>query len=282
MSGAQEGGCAFITGAGSGIGRALAIRLAERNHPLALVDLSHETIEETRRLALAAGAAAVSCHGGCDVSDAALVDAAAQAALAEHGSVRYVVPNAGVGFAVPLSQASLDDVRWVFGVNYFGAYHVIRALLPELHRRTGETNVLFVSSMAGILTPPGWHLGIYSGAKFAIHALAQGLRDDLGEGPVWVSVVYPGMVQTNVTANSKALRPGTGHAETDIPDEFKKEGMDPMEAARRILAGADRGQMDIFTHPGEIYMLRAYVERVEKGFAQSAQLVSRLQEGGGQ
>ncbi|WP_278876930.1 SDR family NAD(P)-dependent oxidoreductase [Paracoccus yeei] len=279
-------GCAFITGSASGLGRGLAIELAGRGTPLALADLSAEGLEETRRLAIEAGAPLVSVHGGCDVARPEAVNAAAQAALNAHGTVRYVICNAGVGFVEPLSKTTLKDIEWIFGVNTFGVYNTIMAFLPTLKAQGTPATVLCTASMAAVLTPPGWHLGVYSASKFAVCALAQGLRDDLGEGPVTVSVAYPGVVDTNISANALSLRPTSGApapklseeearaATENLPDEFKKPGMTPREAARIIIAGVDRGLTDIFTHPDEIFMHEAYSRQMTEGFRRSAELVA--------
>jgi NAD(P)-dependent dehydrogenase (short-subunit alcohol dehydrogenase family) len=263
--------CAFITGSASGLGRGLALVLAERGTPLALVDLSTEGLEETKRLVLAAGSPKVTVHGKCDVSSPEVVTTAARAALEAHGAVSHVICNAGVGFVEPLSQTTLKDLQWLFGVNTFGVYNTIMAFLPTLKSRGAPAKVLFTASMAAIDTPPGWNLGVYSGSKFAVAALAQGLRDDVGTLPITVSVAYPGMVATNITANATALRPAAVPV-GELPDEFKKKGMDPVDAARIIIAGVDRGMRDIFTHPEELFMLNAYTDRLAEGFRLSAEL----------
>lgn len=267
--------CAFITGAGSGVGRALALGYAARGLPMALLDISTERLEESAQLAREAGAAMVTTHC-CDVSISEEVTNEVTAAIAQHGGVRYLIANAGVGFAIPLSQASQDDIRWVFGVNYFGVCNTVMAMLPYLKATNTPINVAVVSSMSAVLTPPGWNLGIYSGAKFAVCALAQGLRDDLIDVPVDVSVIYPGVIKTGLTANSRAMRPGTGHGESKIPAAFMNAGMDVDRAANIMIAAIDRGMPDIFTHPEDVTMLQAYVEKMEAGFAQSAALLKEI------
>lgn len=271
-------GCAFITGSASGLGRGMALVLAKRGTPLALADLSTSGLEETKRLALEAGAPLVTIHGDCDVSKPDAVNAAAKAALEAHKTVRYVICNAGIGFVEKLSNTTVKDLEWLFGVNTFGVYNTFMAFLPTLKAQGTPSTVICTASMAAVLTPPGWNLGVYSASKFAVCALAQGLRDDIGgDLPITVTVAYPGVVATNITANAHTLRPGGGAeaapAAADMPDEFKKQGMDAVEAARRIIAGADRGMTDVFTHPDELFMHEAYSKQITEGFHRSAELV---------
>src|SRR5215469_8650397 len=195
----MQGTVAAITGAGSGIGRALALNLAGRGCALAIADVRDATLEETADLARAAGARAVTTHV-CDVSDFAAVETYAADALAAHGGVQLLVNNAGVALGGTFQDISMEDFHWLMGINFWGVVNGCKAFLPTLLRQ-GEAHIVNVSSVFGLLAPPGQTA--YVSSKYAIRGFTESLRLELHGTPVQVSAVHPGGVATNIAKNAR-------------------------------------------------------------------------------
>ncbi len=268
---------AYITGAASGIGRGLALAFAARGSALALVDVSEEGLAEVRGLALAAGAPRVTTHL-CDISSIEQIERVARDVLAAHGEVHFLCANAGIGIAgIPFTAVTQREVRWVLDVNTIGVYETVRSLLPAMLEHGKPAHILCTSSLAGLLTPPGWHHALYSASKFGVAALAQGMRDEIGDRPIKVSSIYPGMVRTNISSTFKSLRP-TGGAAPQLPEGLDMaNALPPETAAEIILAAAAAGVEDICTHPDDARaMHEAYSDRVKAGIAGSAAAIERL------
>jgi NAD(P)-dependent dehydrogenase (short-subunit alcohol dehydrogenase family) len=275
-----NGQVACITGAGSGIGQGLALAFARRGASLALVDVSARGLETTERLALESGAPRVTTHRA-DIAELDQIERVATEVLAAHSEVHFLCANAGVGMAgVPFTKVTQQEVRWVFDVNAVGVYETVRSLLPSMVAHGKPGHILCTASLAGVYTPPGWHHALYSATKFAVAALTQGMRDEIGDAPIKVSAIYPGLVQTNITANFAALRPKGGVA-PQIPEGLDTAaGISPDEAAEIILTAAAHGVQDIFTHPDEARMLhQRYSEKVSAGISGSAAAISALRKG---
>ena len=186
-----RGRVALVTGASSGIGRALALRLAGSGMHVALV--------ARRRDALDALAAEIARGGGdacafpCDVESASDVAAATDAVLARYGAVDLLVNNAGYGHHRPFLSWDLEDMERVMRVNYVGALRFTKALLPGMvERRRGS--LVFVASVAGKIATPDETA--YSASKFAMIGLAQSLSLEVEDAGVHVLVVCPGVIRT--------------------------------------------------------------------------------------
>lgn len=272
-----NGKVAYITGAASGIGAALALAFARRGASLALVDLSAAGLEETAEAARRAGAARVTIHG-CDVTSIEQITRVAQAVLQAHGDIHFLCANAGIGIAgIPFTKVTAQEVRWLLDVNTIGVYETVRSLLPSMLAHGKPAHILCTSSLAGLITPPGWHQALYSASKFAVAALAQGMRDEIGDAPIRVATIYPGLVQTNISRTFATLRPAGGSAPA-LPEELDTHGgLSAAAAAEIILTAAAAGIEDIFTHPDEARALhRQYSERVLAGVEASAKIVAEL------
>jgi NADP-dependent 3-hydroxy acid dehydrogenase YdfG len=201
-----NGRVAAITGAGSGIGRALALELAGRSCHLALCDVDEPRLEETAERCRAYGVT-VSAHP-VDVAEASAVTAWAGETVATHGAVHLLVNNAGVGLVATVEEAKLEDLRWLMGVNYWGVVHGTKAFLPHL-KASGDGHIVNLSSVFGLVSVPTQ--SAYNSAKFAVRGFSDTLRMELEiEGaPVSVTTVYPGGVKTNIAAASRAYAGGT-------------------------------------------------------------------------
>jgi short-subunit dehydrogenase len=184
---------AVVTGAGSGIGRATSIALAERGCRLALADVRLEGIEETRSLIERSGGRA-SVHV-VDVSDADRMEALAGEVIDEHGDCHILVNNAGVTSVGKFEDESIEDLRWIVGINIWGVLNGCRAFLPLLHR-VDEAHIVNLSSMVAFIGFP--QNGAYALTKGAVRSFTESLRGELAGTGIGVTAVFPGAIRTNI------------------------------------------------------------------------------------
>lgn len=196
------GRTAVVTGAAGGIGRAIAVELADRGCHLALVDQNDAGTGETATLAARPGLR-ISRHQ-LDVADAAAVAAFPDAVLGEHPRVDVLVNNAGVALGGTFEEVSLEDFEWLFAINFWGVVRMTRAFLPLLSA-SDDARLVNMSSLFGIITPPGQVA--YSASKFAVRGFSNGLRLELAGSTVGVTVVHPGGVATAIARDAR--RTGT-------------------------------------------------------------------------
>lgn len=193
-----RGAVAAISGAASGIGRALAIHWAREGASLALADRRTDDLRETAAIARASGAT-VSIHE-VDVSDRAQVERWAAEAVAAHGRVSVLVNNAGVALHGLFDELSVADFEWLLGVNFWGVFYGMKAFMPAL-RREPSAHIVNVSSVFGIVGPAGQ--SAYATSKFAVRGLSESVRHELGDTNIRLSVVHPGGVKTNIAARAR-------------------------------------------------------------------------------
>ena len=194
--------CGAITGAASGIGRALALELAARGCDLALADRDEAGLATLAAEIAKAAQRKVSVHR-VDVGVPAQIEAFAQAAIAAHPTLNIVVNNAGVALIGQFNEIDQAQMEWLMNINFWGVVHATRAFLPHLSRQR-EAHIVNVSSIFGIVAPPGQTA--YAAAKFAVRGFSESLRHELpmAESPVRLSVVHPGGIATNIVRNSRA------------------------------------------------------------------------------
>src|SRR2546430_8158300 len=198
-----DGKVAAVTGAASGLGRAMALAFAREGMPVALADIDERgllsTAEQARALGVGTSAMRV------DVSSGDEVEAFASRTVAELGTVHLVCNNAGVSPLGAAWENTLDEWRWILGVNLWGVINGVRAFAPRLVAR-GEGHIVNTASVAGIICPPG--SAAYNVTKHAVVALSETLHHDLRSrgSPVGVSVLCPAYVPTGI-AESERNRP---------------------------------------------------------------------------
>jgi NAD(P)-dependent dehydrogenase (short-subunit alcohol dehydrogenase family) len=240
-----SGRVAVITGAGSGMGRALAERLASEGCHLALADLQAAPLAESAARALRAAAAAghaVRCtHALVDVADLAAVEDFAAGVITEHGAVHLVFNNAGVSVTGLFEQLPLADFHWLMNINFWGVVHGCRAFLPHLHEMD-QAHIVNTSSVFGLLAVPSQ--SAYHAAKFAVKGFTDALRLELQDTRIAVSCVMPGGVKTGIVRASR-YRPVDNEAATreQLAAQFERyAALTPLAAADAILRGvrADR------------------------------------------
>lgn len=231
---------AVVTGAGSGLGRAFSIELAQRGARLVVSDIDLAAAEATRAaLATASGSRAVQC----DVVELGQVEALAAAAFEHLGGVDLVINNAGVAAGGRIGEIPIEDWRWVVGVNLWGPIHGCHVFAPRL-RRQGSGHILNVASAAGLLSSP--QMGPYNTTKSAVVALSETLYSELREAGVGVSVLCPTFFQTNI---ANASRVNGDPAMLDMVRGLMTGArVQAADVARIALDGAANGDLYILPH----------------------------------
>jgi short-subunit dehydrogenase len=209
----NERSIAVITGAGSGIGRALALRLASENIAgMVVSDWNAEGLRETEEMLSAAGVDFRSLVA--DVSKLSEVERIRDEAMSAYGRITHLFNNAGVGLMGSFEQNSLDDFEWLMSVNFWGVVYGCKVFLPIL-REQPHGHIINISSVFGMVAPP--EQTAYCSSKFAVRGLTESLRHELEDTNVYVSSVHPGGIRTNIARNSR-IGEGT-------PEEFKDQGV---------------------------------------------------------
>ncbi|GAA5109125.1 SDR family oxidoreductase [Alloalcanivorax gelatiniphagus] len=228
-----------ITGAGSGIGRALALRAARGGALLALSDWDRDGLAETVRLAEQAGVAKVR-HDVVDVSDRSAVAAWAEGVVEEFGRVELVVNNAGVTATGDFAELAYDDLDWIVGINFYGVVHGSKEFLPHLIA-SGNGALVNISSLFGLVSVPGQ--SAYNATKYAVRGLTEAIREEMlvAGHPVTVTCVHPGGIRTGISRNGRKAA-GLDGARIDALFEKKLAKMSPDRAAEIILDGALTGK----------------------------------------
>ncbi|EMP54408.1 short-chain dehydrogenase [Marinobacter santoriniensis NKSG1] len=239
---------AVVTGAGSGIGRALAQNLAGRGCRLAISDVNESGLAET--LASLKGTDARSY--ALDVSDRDAIYAHAAQVVEDFGHVNLVVNNAGVALSASVREMTDDDFKWIMDIDFWGVAHGTRAFLPHLIN-SGDGHVVNISSVFGLIGVP--KQSAYNAAKFAVRGFTESLRQEmkLENQPVSVSCVHPGGIRTNIanaarmgkSENAEAQRKGFDKIAMTTPDkaaEIIVKGI--LKNESRILVGPDAWGID--------------------------------------
>lgn len=237
-----KGKVAAVTGAGSGIGRALALLLAKEGCDLALSDVNEIGLQETAQQARAAGARVLVQK--LDVANRDAVYAWADAAVAELGKVNLVFNNAGVGLSETVEDMSYENFEWLMNINFWGVVYGTKAFLPHL-KASGDGHVINISSVFGIIGVPTQ--SAYNAAKFAVRGFTESLREEMAiEGyPVGVTCVHPGGIKTNIARTARMGNVGKYGAADQQTAAKQFEAMartTPDEAARTILDGVLRSR----------------------------------------
>jgi len=237
-----SGAAAAITGAGSGIGRALAIELAARGCDLALADRDEAGLRSVAAEIEAARRAKVSIHR-LDVADAAAIGAFAQDASAAHPTLNILINNAGVALFGQFHEIDQAEMDWLFNINFWGVVHGTRAFLPYLSRQP-QAHIVNLSSIFGIVAPPGQ--SAYAAAKFAVRGFSESLRHEFAasQSPVKLSVVHPGGIATAIARNARMGSGVTDNARrAEAIERFDRLARTtPRDAALRIIKGIENNE----------------------------------------
>ncbi len=229
------GRTAVITGAGSGIGRALAIGLANSATHLALIDRNEGGLAQTIRFAAGSGVR-ITSHV-VDLCDATAIAALPSAVTQTHPAVDMVINNAGVAVGGMFEQVEERDFEWLFDINFWGVVRMTRAFLPLLHK-SDDAVLANVSSIFGIIAPPSQTA--YAASKFAVRGFSQSLRGELSGTNIAVTLIHPGGVATSIAASARESKGVTAEQRDRDARQWKKMlKMPPEEAAAIILRGIE-------------------------------------------
>jgi NAD(P)-dependent dehydrogenase (short-subunit alcohol dehydrogenase family) len=210
---------AAITGAGSGIGRALALNLAKQGCHLALSDVNEQGLAETVKQAQDFGVKVTSQK--LDVANKDGVHAWADSVVRDHGKVNLIFNNAGVALGSTVEGMSYDELAWVMNINFWGVVYGTKAFLPYL-KASGDGHIVNVSSVFGLCSQPTQ--SAYNASKFAVRGFTEALRQelDLEKAPVSVTCVHPGGIKTNIAKAAK------------MNDSIRSVGLDPSTSTKNF------------------------------------------------
>lgn len=228
----------IVTGAGSGVGREIALTLIECGADVAALDIRKDTLLETKELA--GGNGEQISINVVDITNKSAVESLPEKILAEHKSIDGIINNAGIIQPfVKVADLDYGAIEKVMNVNFYGMLFMTKAFLPFLLKRP-EGYIVNVSSMGGFLPVPGQ--SVYGASKAAVKLLTEGLYAELKNTPVHVAVVFPGATKTNISENS-------GVRLSKQPDSKEKSEF-PMlsakEAAEIIIKGMEKDKSMIF------------------------------------
>lgn len=238
---------AAITGAGSGIGRALALQLAREGCHLALSDVQEIDLHSTAKLVSTYGVQVTTTV--MDVSDRFAMIRWADAVVRDHKQVNLVFNNAGVAMGGFAETVSRSDFEWIMNINFWGVVWGTQAFLPHL-KRSGEGHVVNTSSMSGIFATPTQ--SAYCASKFAVRGFTEALRQELDMEKCGVSVtcVHPGAIRTSIARSAKmdaSMQIRTGGQSEQARARFDRmlNLTTAEKAAEQILAGVRRNQRQV-------------------------------------
>ncbi|HWP66092.1 MAG TPA: SDR family NAD(P)-dependent oxidoreductase [Candidatus Limnocylindria bacterium] len=272
------GKVAVVTGAASGIGRALAETFAGAGMKVVLADVEAAALDVAARELGAAGADVLAVP--TDVSSADAVEALAARTYDRFGAAHVVCNNAGVALAGPLWECTIDDWRWLLGVNLWGVIHGVRSFVPRMLAAATPGHVVNTASIAGLTSAPG--IGAYNASKHAVVALSETLAKDLAlaGAPIKVSVLCPGFVNTRIL-DSARNRPASLGAERPRPAEMESvmrslvaAGMPPREVARHVLRAVEDERFYVLTHPDFTAQVKERCRDIVEGRTPSAEAIT--------
>jgi NAD(P)-dependent dehydrogenase (short-subunit alcohol dehydrogenase family) len=242
-----------VTGAASGIGRALAIQFAKKGAFVSISDVDEKGLLETQH--------AIEQEGGrsiwsiVDVSDRASVYRYAEHVHKQYERVDIVINNAGVDVSENIEDLSYEDFEWVMNINFWGVVYGTKAFLPFL-KQSQEAYVVNISSLFGLVSFPTQ--GAYNASKFAVRGFTEALRYELADSSVTPVCVHPGGIDTNIVRNARFYKAGDGStsheaairdfnkiAKTTADDAATQIMQAILKGNRRLLIGSDAKVFDL-------------------------------------
>jgi len=275
-----SGRVAAITGAGSGIGAALARSCAAAGMHLALADVESNSVEHVAAGIRAGGGEAFAMP--VDVRDAKAVASFAERTWDAYRACHLLFNNAGVVLYRPAVELELADWRWVLSVNLDGVIHGLHAFLPRLRAQGGPAHIVNTASMAGLIPLRGAGLAAYAASKYAVVAISETLRLELEPDGIGVTVVCPGGVQTRINESERnrpsELRPASAVPPPDLDRlrqtsqglERSDNALTPEQTAERILAAVRENELYAITHPEWLPLVRERHAALEAAFERAA------------
>jgi NAD(P)-dependent dehydrogenase (short-subunit alcohol dehydrogenase family) len=263
---------AVITGAASGIGRALSKRCASEGMRMVLADKDVAALSATASELQASGAKVLAVP--TDVSRAGDIEALAEATMSTFGAPHLLCNNAGVGITTPILESTIEDWEWALGVNLWGVIQGVRVFVPHMRTYHEPCHIVNTASIAGLISPPG--LGVYRTTKHAVVAYSEALYHELAEeaSHIKISVLCPGIVKTQImsSAHRPQATPGDAPAsqEQDNREEQRlkgalQEGMAPEAVAELVFQAVREERFYILTHPERNWQIRDRMEDILLG-----------------
>jgi NADP-dependent 3-hydroxy acid dehydrogenase YdfG len=239
------GKVAAVTGAGSGIGQALAIELARSGASVAISDVDTEGLAATEEQLKAIGAPVKADR--LDVTEREAFELYADAVKAHFGKVNQIYNNAGIAFAGDIEVSQFKDIERVMDVDFWGVVNGTKVFLPHLIE-SGDGHVINISSVFGLFSVPGQ--AAYNAAKFAVRGFTEALRQEMTAAghPVKVTTVHPGGIKTNIARNMTAVE---GFDKDELAQAFDKKlaHTTPQKAAQIILDGVRKNRARVLVGP---------------------------------
>lgn len=229
---------AVVTGAGSGIGQAIATLLGRHGARVHCADIDGAAAAETAEAIGNAAAHTV------DVTDAAAVDDLARTVYAADNRVDLLFNNAGIGHAGRVEDTELEDWRRVLDVNVMGMIHGIHAFLPRMQEQGGRSHIVNTASLAGLISPP--QMAPYAASKHAVVGLSESLASDLHGTDIAVTILCPGIINTPIVATSRLSGETAGRREHVI-DYYRRKGATPDKVAADLLKDVRRRKLFCLT-----------------------------------
>lgn len=278
---------AAITGAASGIGRALALQLAREGCNLSLSDINETDLQTSVELAQAAAEKAgkhikVTAQK-LDVSSRTAVYQWADRTAADHGRINLIFNNAGVALGATVEGVEYDDFEWIMNINFWGVVYGTKAFLPHL-KASGDGHVINVSSIFGLFSQPTQCT--YNASKFAVRGFTESLRQELDMQDCGVSAtcVHPGGIKTNIARTARyteSVSSLTGQSESEGKKAFEKLFITTPEKAAKIILDAVRGdKRRVLVGPDAVaidLMIRTLPEAYQTVVVRNMQLMSKVE-----
>lgn len=249
----------------------MAQAFAERGMRLALVDIDAKALEQAAAALTAKGANVLTF--ALDITDVEQLRQAAASTAEQFSGINIVCANAGVtGFLGPLQQGSDADWNWIIDVNIKGSVNTIQATLPFLLRNEHDGHIVITSSISGLrVHQPSRGQGMYNTTKFAMVGLAEALALDLEPHGIGVSVLCPGVVNTDISNAGRHRQAKYGGAFSSAGEDFvlakaAKSGTDPLVFGRWVVKAVERKQFYVITHPQDRDQVEARHARILQGF----------------
>jgi NAD(P)-dependent dehydrogenase (short-subunit alcohol dehydrogenase family) len=242
-----HGKVAVVTGAASGIGKALAAGLWDKGCHLALVDQNHAGLADLHRALVDSGRGQAATMHTADVADRACMQALAHEVVAAHGAVHVLINNAGIGHEAAFPQTSLDDWDRIVGVNLWGVIHGCHFFMPHL-AKVARAHIVNLSSIFGIVAMPGQ--SAYSTTKFAVRGLSESLWEELRTTTIGLTVVHPGAVATGIMTRTRGDDPELLQR---VSRWYEAHAISPDRASARIIRAIEHGTPRLLIAPEAAY-----------------------------
>ena len=267
------GRVAVVTGAGSGLGRELALRFAREGMQLALADVDAAALAKTEADLKAAGTAAVAVR--CDVSNGADVEALAMRTLEAFGAVHVVCNNAGIAPLGVVWENTVADWQWTLGVNLWGVIHGVRVFAPILLRQDDEGHIVNTASVAGLIAPPG--MGMYNVSKHAVVALSETLHHDLAArgAKVRCSVVCPAYFPSGIAESERSRPAALSEPRAKSTEDLERDArmrravqsgrLSAADIAGRVFEAVRDERFYVLTHPRILPAVEARMRDILEG-----------------